>query len=71
VWKRLWEKVDFIGFVVSLAVEEHYPSKANYEKMSLYGLIAFSVMANRRFGECIRGRVGSLGSQALPKGRVQ
>jgi len=31
-------------------IEKHYPSKANDEKMSLYDLIAFGVMAHRHFG---------------------
>jgi hypothetical protein len=31
-------------------VKERYPSKANHEKMSLYDLIAFAVMAHRHFG---------------------
>jgi len=46
----LWEEADFVRAVVSPVVEKHYPSKANHEKMSLFDLIAFSVMAHRHFG---------------------
>jgi hypothetical protein len=45
----LWEEVNFIRSVVSPVVEKHYPSRANHEKMSLYDLIAFGVMAHRHF----------------------
>lgn len=44
------EEVDFIRSVIFPVVERHYPSKANHEKMSLYDLIAFSVLAHRHFG---------------------
>lgn len=43
------EEVDFIRSVISPVVERHYPSKANHEKMSLYDLIAFAVLAHRHF----------------------
>jgi hypothetical protein len=43
------EEVGFIGSVVSPAVEERYPSKANREVMSLYDLMAFAVMAHRHY----------------------
>ena len=46
----MWEEVDFIRSVISPVVKERYPSKANHEKMSLYDLIAFAVMAHRHFG---------------------
>jgi coproporphyrinogen III oxidase-like Fe-S oxidoreductase len=45
----LWGEVNFIRSVVSPVVEKHYPSKANHEKMSLYDLIAFGVMAHKHF----------------------
>ena len=45
----MWEEIDFIRSVVSPVVEKHYPSKANHEKMSLYDLIAFGVMAHKHF----------------------
>ncbi len=32
--------------VISLIVDEHYPSKAYHERMSLHDLIAFGVMAH-------------------------
>lgn len=43
------EEVDFIRSVISPVVESHYPSKANHEKMSLYDLVAFAVLAHRHF----------------------
>jgi hypothetical protein len=46
----LWEEVDFIRSVVLPVVKERCPSKANHEKMSLYDLIAFGVLAHRHFG---------------------
>jgi hypothetical protein len=36
--------------VISPVVEKCYPSKANHERMSLYDLIAFAVMAHKYFG---------------------
>ncbi len=38
--------VAIVRRVVSPIVAEHYPSKANNEKMSLYDLIVFGVMAH-------------------------
>jgi len=48
------DEIVFIGSVVSPVVEEHYPSKANRERMSLYDLIAFAVMAHRHSGGVYR-----------------
>jgi coproporphyrinogen III oxidase-like Fe-S oxidoreductase len=47
--RDLQGEIDFIKSVIYPVVEEHYPSKANHEKMSLYDLIAFGVMAHKHF----------------------
>jgi len=45
----LREETEFIKSVIRPAVGRCYPSKANHENMSLYDLIAFAVLAHRRF----------------------
>jgi len=45
----LEEEINFIRSVITPIVEKHYPSKANHEKMSLYDLITFGVMAHKHF----------------------
>ena len=47
--KGFGAEVEFIRRVIHPAVERLYPSKANRERMSLYDLIAFAVMAHRHF----------------------
>jgi hypothetical protein len=47
--KTLREEAEFIKTAISPAVEKHYPSKANHEKMSLHDLVAFAVLAHRHF----------------------
>ncbi len=47
--RTLREEAEFIKTAISPAVEKHYPSKANHEKMSLHDLVAFAVLAHRHF----------------------
>jgi hypothetical protein len=47
--KALRAEAEFIKSVISSAVERHYPSKANHEKMSLHDLIVFAVLSHRYF----------------------
>jgi hypothetical protein len=45
----LEEEINFIRSVITPIVEKHYSSKANHEKMSLYDLITFGIMAHKHF----------------------
>ncbi|MGQ9680758.1 MAG: hypothetical protein ACUVV4_08360 [Candidatus Bathyarchaeia archaeon] len=67
------EEVGFIRSVISPVVDRHYPSKANHEKMSLYDLVAFAVLAHRHFdGGIQEGLWGShRGSRVVPGCEVQ
>jgi len=42
-------EAELVRGVIRPTVERYYPSRANNEKMSLYDLIAFAVLANRHF----------------------
>lgn len=45
----LEEEINFIRSVITPIVEKHYPLKANHQKMSLYDLITFGIMAHKHF----------------------
>lgn len=42
-------EAEIIKSLISHIVEEHYPSKSNHEKMTLYELIAFAILSHMRF----------------------
>ena len=42
-------EAELVRGVIRPHVERHYPSRANHERMSLYDLIAFAVLAHRHF----------------------
>jgi hypothetical protein len=46
---NLRDEINSIKSIISPIVEEHYPSKANHEKMSLYDLITFGIITHKHF----------------------
>jgi hypothetical protein len=48
--KHIKGQIKFIRRLIFPVVQKHYPSKANREKMKLYDLITFAIMAHLRFG---------------------
>jgi CheY-like chemotaxis protein len=47
--KHIKGQIKFIRRLIFPVVQKHYPSKANREKMKLYDLITFAIMAHLRF----------------------
>jgi hypothetical protein len=47
--KHIKGQIKFIRRLILPIVQKHYPSKANREKMKLYDLITFAIMAHLRF----------------------
>jgi len=66
------EEINFIRSVITLIVEKHYSSKANHEKMSLYDLITFGIMAHKHFDGIYKKAYRVLIEDlTLPKSKIQ
>ncbi|MBW9222235.1 hypothetical protein KKP97_04210 [Methanothermococcus sp. SCGC AD-155-C09] len=52
--KKYIKEIDRIRELIKPIVDEHYPSKANKEVMSLYDLITFGILAHLHFNGVIK-----------------
>jgi len=67
----LEEEINFIRSAIIPIVEKHHPSKANHEKMSLYDLITFGVMAQKHFDGIYKKVYGVLIEDLKPFPKVR